>query len=81
MPTPTAATTAAANDIIWLKIAGSHLSLDAALNQLRRVQRHEVRIDDAAPVTGISTINTAQASTLAALKVKKPTLKAKISLL
>jgi len=64
-----------------LKIAGSHLSPDAALKQLRRIQRHEVRIDDAAPVTGISTINTEQASTLAALKVKKPTLNAQISLL
>ena len=64
-----------------LKIAGSALSPEAALSQLRRIQRHEVRIEDAAPVAGISTINTEQASTLAALKVKKPTLSAQISLL
>ena len=52
-----------------LKIAGSALSPEAALSQLRRIQRHEVRIEDAAPVAGISTINTEQASTLVALKV------------
>ena len=65
----------------WLKIAGSRLSPDAAYKQLRRIQRHEVRIDDAGTVTGIYTINTEQASTLAVFKVKRPTLDAQISLL
>ena len=51
------------------------------MNQLRRSLRHEVRIEDATPVAGISSINTEQASTLAALKVKKSTLSAQISVL
>jgi hypothetical protein len=64
-----------------LKLAGSTLSPDAALRQLRRVQRHQVRIDGAEPIAGISTIHHDQAQTLEALKVKKPTLDAQMSLL
>ena len=64
-----------------LKLAGSALSPDAALQQLRRIQRHRVRIDDAAPIAGISTIHTDQANTLAALQIKKPSLDAQLSLL
>jgi transposase len=64
-----------------LKLAGSTLSPDAALRQLRRVQRHQVRIDGAEPITGISTIHQDQADTLDALKVKKPSLDAQMSLL
>ena len=64
-----------------LKLAGSTLSPDAALQQLRRIQRHRVRIDDAAPIAGISTIHTDQTDTLAALHVKKPSLDAQRSLL
>jgi transposase len=64
-----------------LKLAGSSLSPEAALEQLRRVQRHTVRIDDGVPVQGISTINHEQASVLAALKFKKPTPDPQMSLL
>ena len=64
-----------------LKLAGSTLSPEAALRQLRRIQRHQVRIDDAAPIAGISTIHADQADTLAALHVKKPSLDAQMSLL
>ncbi len=64
-----------------LKLAGSPLSPDAALRQLRRVQRHEVRIDGAKPIAGISTIHQDQADTLEALKVKKPSLDAQMPLL
>ena len=64
-----------------LKLAGSALSPDAALQQLRRIQRHQVRIDDAAPITGVSTIHAEQAGTLAALHIKKPSLDAQMSLL
>jgi transposase len=64
-----------------LKLAGSPLSPDAALRQLRRVQRHQVRIDGAQPIAGISTIHQDQADTLEALKVKKPSLDAQMSLL
>ena len=64
-----------------LRNAGSTLSPEAALQQLRRIQRHQVRIDDAAPIAGISTIRTEQADTLAALKIKKPALHAQPTLL
>ena len=64
-----------------LKLAGSALSPDAALRQLRRIQRHQVRIDNAAPIAGISTIHADQTDTLAALQIKKPSLDAQMSLL
>jgi len=64
-----------------LRNAGSTLSPEAALQQLRRIQRHQVRIGDAAPIAGISTIRTEQADTLAALKIKKPALHAQLPLL
>ena len=64
-----------------LKLAGSALSPDAALRQLRRIQRHQVRIDDAAPIAGISTIHADQTDTLAALQIKKPSLDTQMSLL
>ena len=64
-----------------LKQAKSELSPDQALAQLRRIQRHSVSINRATPVAGVSTINTQQASVLAALKVKKPAIQAQMSLL
>lgn len=64
-----------------LRNAGSMLSPEAALQQLRRIQRHQVRIDDAAPIAGISNIQAEQADTLAALKIKKPVLHAQLPLL
>ena len=64
-----------------LKQANSTLSPEAALQHLRRIQRHSVRIDGAEPITGISTIHQDQASALAALNLKKPTLDAQLSLL
>lgn len=56
-----------------LRLAGSSLSPEAALDRLRRVQRHTVCINDAVPLRGISTINQEQVSVLAALNLKKPT--------
>ena len=64
-----------------LKLAKSELSPERALAQLRRIQRHSVSINAAAPITGISTIYTQQASALATLKLKKPTQDAQMSLL
>jgi transposase len=64
-----------------LKLAKSDLSPERALAQLRRIQKHSVSINAAAPITGISTINTQQATVLAALKIKKPTQDAQMSLL
>jgi transposase len=64
-----------------LRLAGSTLSPEAALQQLRRVQRHRVRIDCAEPIDGISAIHQDQADTLDALKINKPSLNAQMSLL
>ena len=64
-----------------LKLAGSALSPEAALRQMRQVQRHRVRIDGAEPIAGISTLHQDQADTLDALKIKKPRLNAQMSLL
>jgi D-alanyl-D-alanine carboxypeptidase len=54
---------------------------DLALAQLRRLQRHSVSINRAAPMVGVSTVNTEQAKVLAAFKVKKPDANAQMSLL
>jgi hypothetical protein len=51
-----------------LKLAGSELSPEAALADLRRIQRHTVSIDSAAPIHGVSTVQPRQAQALAALK-------------
>ena len=64
-----------------LKLAGSPLSPEAALSDLRRIQRHSVSIDDAPAVQGLSTITSGQAQVLAALNIKKPTHDAQMSLL
>jgi len=56
-----------------LRLAGSELSPEAALDRLRRIQHHRVSINSAAPITGVSTINDEQADVFAALKLKRPT--------
>ena len=64
-----------------LKLAGSSLSPETALSDLRRIQRHTVRIDDAEPMQGLSTITAGQTEVLAALKIKKPVHHAQMTLL
>jgi hypothetical protein len=64
-----------------LKLAKSDLSPERALAQLRRIQRHSVRINGAPPISGVSTINTEQTAVYAALSLKKPTQDAQLSLL
>jgi transposase len=64
-----------------LKLAKSDLSPERALAQLRRIQRHSVRINNGDPISGVSTINTQQSSLYAALNLKKPTQDAQLSLL
>ncbi len=66
---------------VRLKRAGSDLSPESALAQLRRIQRHTVRIDHGEPMSGVSTIHPRQADVLAALNVKRPTNDAQMSLL
>ncbi|GAP35184.1 hypothetical protein ISF6_0755 [Piscinibacter sakaiensis] len=57
------------------------MSPEAALADLRRIQRHTVSIDKGAPIHGVSTVQPRQAETLAALNVKKPTIDAQLTLL
>jgi transposase len=64
-----------------LKHAKSELSPEKALAQLRKIQRHKVRINQAQPITGISTINDMQATVLESLNLKKPTQNAQLTLL
>lgn len=64
-----------------LRMSGSDLSPEAALADLRRIQRHSVSINNAAPIAGISTIVQRQTDVLAALKIKKPSHDAQLSLL
>ena len=64
-----------------LKMSGSDLSPEAALADLRIIQRHSVSINNAAPIQGISTITQRQSDVLAALKIKKPHHEAQLSLL
>ena len=59
-----------------LKLAGSDLSPEAALAQLRRVQHHTISINAAAPIAGVSTIQKEQAAVFAALNLDKPTVEA-----
>ena len=64
-----------------LRLAKSDLSPERALAQLRRIQRHTVRINQAQPISGVSTINDTQAKVLETLNIKKPTQNAQMSLL
>jgi transposase len=64
-----------------LKLAGSELSPETALADLRRIQRHTVSIDSAAPIHGVSTVQPRQAQALAALRIKKPTIETQLTLL
>jgi transposase len=64
-----------------LKLAGNDLSPEAALADLRRIQRHTISIDKGAAIHGVSTVQPRQAAALAALNVKKPTVDAQMSLL
>ena len=64
-----------------LKLAGSALSPEAALADLRRIQRHTVSINSGAPLQGVSTVNQRQSEVLAALNIKKPIHDAQMNLL
>jgi hypothetical protein len=57
------------------------LSPEAALEDLRRIQRHTVSIDSAAPIHGVSTVQPRQAQALAALKHQEARARPQLSLL
>jgi transposase len=64
-----------------LRLAKSDLSPERALAELRKIQRHKVRINKAEPISGISTINDSQAQVLETLNIRKPTQDAQLTLL
>jgi transposase len=64
-----------------LKLAGTDLSPEAALADLRLIQRHTVTVDSNAPIHGVSTVQPRQAQALAALRIKKPTVNTQLNLL
>lgn len=64
-----------------LALAGSALSPETALAQLRRIQRHRVRINAGTPISGISTISAEQADVFTALNLRKPAQDPQMSLL
>ncbi|HXH85741.1 MAG TPA: IS1634 family transposase, partial [Nitrospira sp.] len=56
-----------------LRASDSSLSPERALEVLRRIQRHQIRLDNATdPVTGLSTMTPEQTDLFKALKVNKP---------
>jgi transposase len=65
-----------------LKSADSDLSPERALEQLQRIQQHQIRIDRAAkPINGISRLSDIHHRVFAALNLKKPAQPQQLSLL
>lgn len=65
-----------------LKAANSDLSPERAIEQLQRIQHHQIRINSSdKPVNGISRLSEIQSRVFEALKLKKPTQSRQISLL
>ena len=64
-----------------LRASDTPLSPERALDTLRRIQHHQVIVNDTQPVAGLSTINQEHAAIFAALTIKKPTLNTQLTLL
>ncbi len=64
-----------------LKAADTGLSPDRALERLRRIQYHQVRLNDSQPLSGLSSIDATQSEVFAALQVKKPVASKQLALL
>lgn len=64
-----------------LRASDTQLSPERALDKLRRIQHHQVMVNDTQPVTGLSTINQEHTAILAALTIKKPTINTQLTLL
>jgi hypothetical protein len=57
-----------------LTVANTGLSPERALELLRRIQHHQIRLSaDSKPITGISKLTDAHNQVFAALNLKKPT--------
>ena len=55
-----------------LRAANSPLSPERALEVVRRIQKHRIKLNDVAPVSGLSSITEEQAKIYQALKIQKP---------
>lgn len=64
-----------------LTAAETGLSPERALDQLRRIQHHQIRINKEGPITGISRLTDLHHRVFAALELKKPTQPQQLSLL
>jgi transposase len=64
-----------------LRASDAQLSPERALDKLRRIQHHQVIVNDTQPVAGLSTINQEHTAILAALTIKKPSLNTQLTLL
>jgi transposase len=64
-----------------LHAAETGVTPERALEQLRRIQHHRIRLNGAEPVTGVSSINNQQSEVLNALRVKKPDVSQQLTLL
>ena len=64
-----------------LHASDTGISPERALSKLRRIQHQQVKINDAAPIAGLSTIDQEHCKILPALSVKKPTLNPQLNLL
>lgn len=64
-----------------LRSSDTPLSPERALDKLRRIQHHQVIVNDTQPVAGLSTINQEHTAILAALTIKKPSLNTQLTLL
>ena len=57
-----------------LKAANNQISPDRALELLRRIQYHQVKLNSAKPISGLSSITSEQADLFKELQIKKPVL-------
>ncbi len=64
-----------------LKTANSPLSPERALDVLRRIQQHRIKLNNVAPVSGLSSITEEQAKVYQALNIKKPSASEQMTLL
>ena len=62
-----------------LKLVKNDLSPERASAELRKIQRHKMRINKAEPISSISTINDAQARVMETLNIRKPTQDAQLT--
>ena len=69
--------------VMRMRLRGSDtpLSPERALDKLRRIQHHQVIVNDTQAVAGLSTINQEHTAILAALTIKKPSLNTQLTLL